>query len=316
MKESSELSPRPSYLNKKELSLLCSYLNKQIDSLTDALDEDELLIRINKTERLARERVESRRNPSIYPLFDSEDEEYKSDDDRLYQEEVDFIMRHDFFRQMVDETNASKFDKKTMNWLRKKMELLGRKEHLDTIGRKFVPPREQTDESFDESELYKQPTKRLTRGMAKNSRIRRREERESRENLGITALLESVEEMEANKMLSRERYELEGHIHNIRSDGSLSPSSLNEKNKQSGTKINIFKTAKKSNKRRRANEGIQGEGKIPKSGLKLSGFVQISKWRMKLTRFQRALIKRWRFKFHPSLWQKITSNPSCEEYSR
>eukprot|EP00547_Thalassionema_nitzschioides_P001014 CAMPEP_0194207414 /NCGR_PEP_ID=MMETSP0156-20130528/6166_1 /TAXON_ID=33649 /ORGANISM="Thalassionema nitzschioides, Strain L26-B" /LENGTH=1028 /DNA_ID=CAMNT_0038934175 /DNA_START=177 /DNA_END=3263 /DNA_ORIENTATION=+ len=274
-KISQESISRPTYLNENELRVLNDYLKNQTETLTDTLDEDELLSFMKKTELVARESANFHQPPSVILQSDSEDEGYDSKNYQLYQEELNYIMKNMFFRQMVNDTNASKFDKKTMNWLRKSIGLSRRTELQDTIGRRSAGSRDQTDESQDENELYLRPTKRLTRGMARTSRIRKREERESRENQGLTALLEVIEVEEANGLVLSNKDEHSGANGDLK---LLIDISSGESGSSEEGAIRL-KTPRKSNKRSRNERSIEDEKLMATEDIELSGIVRISKWK-------------------------------------
>lgn len=253
-------SSRPANLNHEELDILHNFLQRQTTKLHDELDDDVIAVRMVRTDQLAKERVSLMADPEA----DSEEEESRIVQAVAYRDQMDFIMRQEFFKQVTHDANTSNFDAKTMYWLKKRMGLQRKKEVTNLVGRGGTRSQDPSGESdYDDEQDSSQPrgatkARRLTRGMARHTRIKKREERQSaKESWGLRSLLAAVEDFEVKELLaSSPSSEIQRQIH------------PNNKKKQA---------PKVSNKKRSTKRPHNG-GIVTDPDMDLSGFVPVSKW--------------------------------------
>lgn len=178
-------------LEEETLKSLKTYLRDK--ATRENLDEDDVATHMVRTDRIATDRIRYHYDPNE----DTDDE-----DDQLmewFHEEENNVLAHDFFKHVVSKAqheSPAPLDKKTVNWLKKAMGLVHRR-HDDLLGtsRHQAASREQSEDSDGDSVAPK--PKRLTRGMTRSTRVRKREQRAFRENQGLDALLSAVAELEA-----------------------------------------------------------------------------------------------------------------------
>jgi len=181
-KSTTDVVRQPNYLHQDTLVALSVYLSTSYDKLY----EDELVDYMVQIDKIAAERI---RNSEF--LHDSEEEEGVED---VYQQEEDFALTQDFFKKAVTAAQVSgPLDKRTLNWIRKEMELKRRR--FEAFTNRAPKSRDQTDESEDSGDL---PRKRMTRTYARNARVKKREERSAKDNQGLKDLLSAVQELEVN----------------------------------------------------------------------------------------------------------------------
>ena len=177
------------HLNEATLQRLRAYLMS--DKMQEALDEDAIAVKILRTDRAASERVRFLHDP----YADSEEE---ADDapNQSYQAAEDYTLALDFYKRVVTETQAETpdkvLDKRTLYWLRKSLGLHRRNELWETTGHE----QDQTDESGNDDGSQCKNRRTVTRGMVRSTRIKRREERMTKESMNLNALMSAVEELE------------------------------------------------------------------------------------------------------------------------
>ena len=177
-------------LNEDTLAMLKSYLQSHQG---EYLDEDAIAVRMLRTDRVTSERIRL-----DYPYGGSEEDE---DDDaalrRAYQAAEDYTLALDFYRKVVADTQTANprtaLDKRTLNWLRKAMGLHHHKDLWETTPSHLA---EQSEGSDDETGSQGLKPRRRTRGMARSTRIRKREQRVTRENMCLDALMMAVTDLE------------------------------------------------------------------------------------------------------------------------
>lgn len=201
-------------LNEDTLKMLKSYL--QLDQ-GEYLDEDAIAVRMLRTDRVTSERIRF-----YYAYGDSEEDDDDDDDAalrRAYQAAEDYTLALDFYKKAVADTQAanpnSVIDKRTLNWLRRAMGLHRHNDLWETTPGHLA---EQSDESDDEAGSQGPKPRRRTRGMARSTRIRKREQRVTRENMDLDALMMAVTDLEKEfgpfpESTSRVSYTLDFLIH-------------------------------------------------------------------------------------------------------
>ncbi|CAB9499310.1 PHD and ring finger domains 1 [Seminavis robusta] len=187
--DDSKSSPIPShlpdYLDKSTVKSIRSYLN-DFDPTT-ALDEDDICNLMIKTDRNVEYRARYYSNP-LDDLMD-EDQMYKE----FHKEEEEYLVGHDFVKAMSKSLYASRnrgLDKRTLNWVKRAAGLKRPDYHSphSALGR--------DDEDSDDNDGKRKAPRRYTRGMARTTRIKKKEEFAFMDNLGLKSLLDAVEEME------------------------------------------------------------------------------------------------------------------------
>ena len=198
--ESEPMSPptsRPDYLHEKTLEALSSYLLAR----KEHLDEDLLANHMVHTYMVAADRIR-------HVEFGQDSEEEEGLDD-VYRQEEDKALAQEFFKQAVIVAQESvPLDKRTIKWIRKEMGLITRKD--EALLKKNRRLNEQTNHSEVSGE---QPTKRLTRTQARNTRVKKREERSVKENEGLKHLFAASQELE--KSLGNHFVKIDSSAHNV-----------------------------------------------------------------------------------------------------
>jgi hypothetical protein len=166
---------RPSYLKNDELKILHEYVKSRATKLHDGLDEDAIGIRMVRTDQVVKERARCTADPEA----DSEEEEERISQAASYQKEMEFLLKQDFFKQVAKDTNAANFHKRTMYWLKKEMGLSRRSEVRDLLGRRASLEAKAGSGDETDDEGNRKGRRRLTRTMARNTRIKKREDRQS-----------------------------------------------------------------------------------------------------------------------------------------
>jgi hypothetical protein len=176
----------PDHLDEDTLEGIKSYL-KDFQVRTP-LDEDEIAMLMVKADR----NVEQRARYNANPLDEEVDEELLQKD--LYKEEEEYLVGHDFMKEMAAKLNENRkrganVDKKTLNWV-KRAAGLNRKDY-------HTPHSAMRDDGeSDEGGVKKVVPRRYTRGMARTTRIKKKEEFIFKDTLGIKSLLKAIEDME------------------------------------------------------------------------------------------------------------------------
>jgi DIRP len=185
---SSVPSHLPDYLDRSTVKRIRSYLI-DFGASNDAgyLQEDEIYQLMIKADR----NVEHRARYYSNPLDDLVDEEKMYKD--FYKEEEEYLVGHDFMKEMtfkIQQTKRGAMDKRTLNWVKRAAGLKRKDYHSPhaAVGR--------DDEESDDNEGTRKAPRRYTRGMARNTRIKKKEEFMFMDSLGLKSLLDAVEEME------------------------------------------------------------------------------------------------------------------------
>jgi len=244
---------RPSYLRNDELKILHEYVKGRATKLHEGLDEDAIGIRMVRTDHVIKERVSSTADPEA----DSEEEEDRISQAPSYRKEMDFLLKQDFFKQVAKDTNAANFHKRTIYWLKKEMGLSRRNEVRDLLGgpSSLVASKADNESEDDDKDTVKP---RLTRTMARNTRIKKREERQStREDWGLNALTMAANdvliELDLSEHEKQENVSMNGLVHS-------QPQKKQQKKDQ---------FSKKRSRQKKVN---------PEEALDLSCFIRVSKW--------------------------------------
>ena len=166
------------------------------DVVRDTLDEDAITQRLVQTDQIASERARHLKGPTREDAEDYDEEEKARRVGQLYKEEEEYSLAQEIYKEAIAESNAAEtYDKRTFNWLRKGIGLPRRNELWETAGRRLQSFfQDNSDDSDDDS--GGQNVKRLTRGMARTTRMKKREERVYRENQELDALLDAVKDLE------------------------------------------------------------------------------------------------------------------------
>ena len=189
----------PHHLNEDTLERLKDYLRSE--KMRDTLDEDAIAVRILRTDRAASDRA--RFHYDLCEDSEEEDDDIEIANRRAYQDAEEYTLALDFYKKTVAEAQSETadvvMDKRTLNWLRKAMGLHRRNDMWETTGnhRGADKSHELSEESEEETGTKGRP-RRLTRSIVRSTRIKRREERVSRENRGLDALVSAVTELEGD----------------------------------------------------------------------------------------------------------------------
>jgi hypothetical protein len=178
--------------------MLKSYLQS---NQSEYLDEDAIAVRILRIDRVASERVRFHHDL----CEDSEEEnDAASALQKAYQAAEEYTLALDFYKKVVADVQEKNpdtpLDKRTRNWLRKAVGLQNRNDlwETTTAGQQGERSDESDDDDAASQPFEKGPKpRRLTRGMARSSRIRKQEERMNRENMDLAALILAVTDLEA-----------------------------------------------------------------------------------------------------------------------
>jgi hypothetical protein len=179
--------------NQQELDLILNFLRLRSSKLHEELDEDAIEGRIIRTDELAKRRLFF--EPDLEA--DSEEEENRTLHGEAYREEEDIIVRQELCKQVASFAKTSNcHSMKTMSWLKKRIGLQKKKESrlrmYGTLSRDTGIESDDMNED-DASQSFKR--RRLTRGMARHTRVRKRKERlSSTDGSGLQSLLAAAEE--------------------------------------------------------------------------------------------------------------------------
>jgi hypothetical protein len=216
-------------LSQPNYQILHDYLTKHSTTLQDELDDDEIALRISRMDQSAKQQTAF----MIQPDVDSEDEETRIVQADAYQNHLDIIIIQEFFKQLNQFASQNEIKaKKTLNWLKKRMGLQ-RNQELKYIvplwGNKSYEGSCES-EDYDEDETFHiRKKRRMTRNMARDTRIKKREERQSaREGWGLQVLRAAAEDFQ----LDSKPYPMEKNTINVKS-----------KNHNSGSKRSQFITS-------------------------------------------------------------------------
>lgn len=187
-------------VNQEELDMILSFLRLRSRKLLEELDDDAIEARIIRTDQLAKRRLMF--TPDLEA--DSEEEENRIVRGDAYREEADLIVRQELCKQVANFAKVSNFSsRKTVSWLKKRIGVHTKKGSKSR--NQGTKPRDAGDErdhisKDDASPLQKK--RRLTRGMARHTRVRRREERLSTtESSDLQSLLSAAQEFIADEPL-------------------------------------------------------------------------------------------------------------------
>jgi hypothetical protein len=195
-------------LDDATLQTIKNYL--KAGSVRESLEEEEVVMTAIKTSLYANERTRYRQNL----LEGSDMEEEKTVYGRVYKEEENYALGNKFFKTVIDgsveqtgdaadaASNLSGYsakpflmDKRTVAWLKR----------AAGLQRPYDPLDQQTymsDEDEGETDVIDSKSaapRRLTRGKARNIRVKRREDRIRQENQGLNALMEAITELEKER---------------------------------------------------------------------------------------------------------------------
>jgi hypothetical protein len=263
-----DVAVRPTQLNEGELELVHSYLKRHVTKLQDELDDDAVALRMLRMDRLAKQRVKLVQDVEA----DSEEEESRVVQSDAYRQEMDFITRHDFYKQVTHFTKSSNFEtKKTMSWFKKRLGLHRTKPSNATLAKGGNGSQEGSCESDgnddDHSTSQRQRKRRLTRGMARDSRVKKREERQTaKESWGLKSLSAAADDVD----------DADESVAKLTPSGTSKHQHKYVPNKSDNPEVRQLNTPKVSNKKstlKRAYDEITAN-----PDLDLSGFVRVSKW--------------------------------------
>lgn len=200
----SESICRPDFLHERTLEALSSYLLNR----KEHLDEDQLANHMVHISMVAADRIR-------YAEFCHDSEEDEGLDD-VYRQEEDKALAQEFFKQAVTVTQEAvtvvhdtvPLDKRTIKWIRKEMGLVTRKDEALLIKNQKL--KEHTYQSEDSGG---QPNRRLTRTQARNTRVKKREERSVKDNEGLKYLFAAAQELE--KTLGNYFVKTDSSAHNM-----------------------------------------------------------------------------------------------------
>jgi hypothetical protein len=212
------LSKPKSTLDDTTLQAIKNYLTQGITQ--DILEEEEVTMNAVKTSRYANERIRYRQNV-FEGSFDPE-----GDDETSYElvcrKEESYAIANDFFKSVTLEAHQRyiesmegdaaaedfEMDRRTLNWLKKAAGMVRPYDPLDTEQQQQpnLSEDEELEGDGDESEgdnksppLATAAPRRMTRGLARSTRVKRREERIRIETQGLTALMEAIGELESER---------------------------------------------------------------------------------------------------------------------
>lgn len=177
----------PHYIDEETLQVIKQTL--QETKFKAVLDDDEIVARMYKADRNADQRMRYESNSLEYEAID-QTLLYR----HLYKEEEEYLVGHDFFKEIQSEAQDARkgaLDKRTLNWV-KRAAGLHKSHHYPNAGGRQNSKGDSEDGARPRSLL----PRRYTRGMARNTRIKKKEEQIFKENLGLKCLLEVVEELE------------------------------------------------------------------------------------------------------------------------
>ena len=119
----------------------------------------------------------------------------------MYGEEENYAFANEFFKHTVNESQdlaggpRIQMHNKTVNWVKK---AAGLQRPYDPLEHQQSLNLSDSDEG-ETVEPKASPRRRLTRGMARNTRVKRRQERIRKETEGINALAAAVQEIEEER---------------------------------------------------------------------------------------------------------------------
>ena len=171
----------------------------------DTLDEDEVAMNAVKTSRYANERTRYRQN-----VLEGSDQEEETFYARVYREEESYALSNEFFKSVTneaqnqaaaeinDDSDDFQMDKRTLNWLKRAAGLVRPYDPMDTYESKYLSEDDEPEGDTDSGDKQAAP-RRMTRGLARSTRVKRREQRIRIENQGLTALMEAVLDLESER---------------------------------------------------------------------------------------------------------------------
>ena len=167
----------------------------------DHLDDEDVVSFSVQSSRYANERTRYRQNL----LEGSDMDEGETSFDRVYKEEENYALGNEFFKQVVRSSQSlaessalsGKFQmhKRTVNWLKRAAGLQRPYDPLEHQGNQSDSDDVETDGGGDTA------PRRLTRGMVRNTRYKRRQEKIRQETQGIRDLLSAIEGLEIERGL-------------------------------------------------------------------------------------------------------------------
>lgn len=186
--------------NQQELDMILDFLRLRSSKLQEELDEDAIGGRIVRTDQLGKRRVLF--EPDLEA--DSEEEENRIVHGVAYREEADLLVRQELYKQVASFAKASNcHSKKTMSWLKKRIGLQKKKEsRLRVNGTLSREAGCESDDMNDYDKSQSSERRRLTRGMARHTRVKKREERlSSSDTAALQSLLAAAEEFDVDEQL-------------------------------------------------------------------------------------------------------------------
>jgi hypothetical protein len=183
-------------LEDETLHVLRDYL-KSGEFDRDTLEEEDVANFSITTSRYVKERTRYRQNL----LEDSGMGDRETYYDRVYNEEEFYALANEFFKSVVTEaqTMASedgskniKMHSKTVSWVKR---AAGLQRPYDPLEH----PAYMSESDEGETDAEDAGPRRLTRGMARNTRVKRREERWQKETEGLRALSDAIEGLEKER---------------------------------------------------------------------------------------------------------------------
>ena len=190
-------------LDEPTLQAIKTFLS-QNEAHRDSLDEDEVTMNAIKTSRYANERTRYRQN--VLEGSDLEEETFYA---RVYREEESYALSNEFFKSVtneaqnlaedaIDETEDFQMDKRTLNWLKRAAGLVRPYDPMKTYPQAYLSEEEDAEGETDTGDKQSM-SRRMTRGLARSTRVKRREQRIRIENQGVTTLMEAVLDLEAER---------------------------------------------------------------------------------------------------------------------
>jgi hypothetical protein len=174
-------------LDESTLKVLGNYLRSG-NFARSTLEEEEFALFSYKTSQYTSERTRYRQD-----LLGDDEELY----DRVYSEEEYYALGNEFYKKVVTESQDMaggpkiQMHNKTVNWVKK----------AAGLQRPYDPLEHHLSDSDggETDETNAAPRRRLTRGMARNTIVKRGQERMRKEAEGVSALAMAVQELEKER---------------------------------------------------------------------------------------------------------------------
>jgi hypothetical protein len=182
-------------LDEGTLKILKDYLeSRQFEKET--LEEDDVVELSIQTCQYANERTRYRQNL----LEDTDMADSETFYDRVYKKEEFYALANEFLQTVSYEVHAiaedsdTQIDTKTLRWVKRAAGLQRPYDPLD-----HQQPNPVVDSEVGDSDTSCIAPRRLTRGMARNTRVKRREKKRKKETEGLTALTAAIQELERDR---------------------------------------------------------------------------------------------------------------------